>query len=277
MSRIRHINRMYYFPPPNRFRNGIGAELPESYKKFYNEWKIQKPKPVHYIENPKKYEWSDHHGRVLPVQNHALPLRYPKQMHEGIWGGEAVVQGFIKKGRYYRRTPRFWVPKLLRSAVYSEVLDKHMSTLVTRRTIDLIHENYGFDHYLLKTPACDIQSALALAIKRQILIALWDKTLYPDDEEKRDEIYNKYKHYLSSYTREDIEWYGLTYKQAIEKHLWINKWSVQPVPLKHVYRSEIIAKLKAAKIAEAADVEVEKPSGSWLSKINPFSKSPSVE
>lgn len=276
MSRIRHVNRIYYFPKPNKFRNGIGAELPESYKKFYYEWKIQKPKPVHYIENPNKYEWNERRACVLPVQNQPLPLRYPRQMDEGIWGGEAIVQSFIKKGKFYRRTPKFWVPKLLRSAVYTEVLDKYMKTLVTRRTIDLIHENYGFDHYLLKTPACDIQSALALRIKRQILIALWDKTLYPDDENKRDEIYNKYKHYLDSYTREDIEWYGLKFNEAIEKHLYNTKWSVQPVPLKHVYRSELIAQLKQANIAEAADVEVEEPSSSWISKINPFSKSPSV-
>lgn len=86
----------------------------------------------------------------LPVQNRPMRLRFPKQMDEGIWGGEAIVQGFIKKSKFYRRTPRFWVPKLLKSAVYSEVLDQHIRTLLTRRTVDLIHENYGFDHYLLK-------------------------------------------------------------------------------------------------------------------------------
>lgn len=86
-----------------------------------------------------------------PVQNIPLPLKFPMQYNEQMWGGEAIVQGFLKKHRRYkRRVPHFWIPTLRRSVVYSEVLDKHMSVVVTDRTIRLIHENYGFDHYLLK-------------------------------------------------------------------------------------------------------------------------------
>lgn len=65
-------------------------------------------------------------------------------------GGEAVIQGFVKKSKHNRRVPRFWFPVLKRSAVYSEILDKYISVVVTQRTINLIHSNYGFDHYLLK-------------------------------------------------------------------------------------------------------------------------------
>lgn len=68
----------------------------------------------------------------------------------GIWGGEAVVKGFQKRTPYKRRVPHFWVPVLKRSVMYSEILNKHMSVIVTDRTIRLVHENYGFDHYLLK-------------------------------------------------------------------------------------------------------------------------------
>lgn len=68
-----------------------------------------------------------------------------------MWGGEAIVQGFLKKHKQYkRRVPHFWYPTLKRSVVYSEVLDKHISVIVTERTIKLINANYGFDHYLLK-------------------------------------------------------------------------------------------------------------------------------
>lgn len=104
--------------------------------------------------------------------------------------------------------------------VYSEVLDTYLSVVITNRTIDLINEHYGFDHYLLKvyclfvkniyifqisyfifyhlqTPACDLKSELALKIKRQILLSLADKTLYPNDTVKREEIYTKYKEYLT--------------------------------------------------------------------------------
>lgn len=79
-----------------------------------------------------------------------LPLLYPKEFHQGIWGGESIVQGFTKKHKYARRYPHFWFPTLKKSVVYSEVLDKYMSVVVTNRTIDLINEHYGFDHYLLK-------------------------------------------------------------------------------------------------------------------------------
>jgi len=50
----------------------------------------------------------------------------------------------------------------------------------------------------LQTPACDLRSILALKLKRQILIALADKTLYPNDPNKRTEVYSKYEQYLSA-------------------------------------------------------------------------------
>jgi len=71
-------------------------------------------------------------------------------MHEGIWGGEGIVQGFLKKGKFKRRVPHFWIPILKNSVLYSEVLDAYMRITITDRTLTLIHENYGFDHYLLK-------------------------------------------------------------------------------------------------------------------------------
>lgn len=41
-------------------------------------------------------------------------------------------------------------------------------------------------------------SELALKLKRQMLISLADKTLYPDDAVKREEVYDKYKKYLDN-------------------------------------------------------------------------------
>lgn len=71
-------------------------------------------------------------------------------MNEGLWGGEAVVQGLRKKGKFKRKVSHFWLPFLKRSVVYSEVLDSYINVVITYRLIKLIHENYGFDHYLLK-------------------------------------------------------------------------------------------------------------------------------
>lgn len=86
-----------------------------------------------------------------PIQNVPIPIRLPMEAHDQIWGGDAIVQGFRKKHKIYkRRFPRFWIPELQRSVVYSEVLDKYMSVVVTVRAINMINENYGLDHYLLK-------------------------------------------------------------------------------------------------------------------------------
>ncbi|XP_011254256.1 39S ribosomal protein L28, mitochondrial [Camponotus floridanus] len=267
--------RLYYYARPTRWSKGIGAELPVEYKKFWKEWK-KKPAAVHYIEQKSTYV-KNNRGEVYPVQNVPLPLLYPKEIDNGIWGGEAIVQGFKKKGKYKRRVPHFWIPHLKKSVLYSEVLDTYMSVVVTNRTIRLIHENYGFDHYLLKTEACDLKSLLALRLKRQILIALADKTLYPDNPEKREEVYAKYEKYLSLYTRDEIEWYGLTYLEALKKWLKLNETT--PQPLKIQYRSELIAKLKENKIKEAENVDVVLPeqTSSWLNKLNPFSKSPKTK
>lgn len=87
----------------------------------------------------------------FPVQNVPIPLKFPPESNKQIWGGEGIIQGFLKKHKIYkRRVPHFWFPQLKRSVVYSEVLDKYMSVVVTPRTINLINENFGFDHYLLK-------------------------------------------------------------------------------------------------------------------------------
>ena len=78
---------------------------------------------------------------------------FPKESNEGLWGGEGVVRGFQKRHPLRRRVPHYWFPMLLRSAIYSEVLNKHMSVVVTKRALDLIHKNYGLDHYILKVNA----------------------------------------------------------------------------------------------------------------------------
>ncbi|KAK0159633.1 hypothetical protein PV327_010727 [Microctonus hyperodae] len=273
MATSKYVNRLYYMPRPNRWQTGIGASLPEAYKKFWKEWKIQRPTAVHYVHEEGKYKFDEYRGLPVPIQNVPLPLRYPKEIDEGIWGGEAVVQGLCKKGKYRRPVAKFWVPRLLKSVIYSEVLDKYMKTIVTQRTLDLIHENYGFDHYLLKTPACDLRSLLALKIKKNILIALADKTLYPDDEKKRMEVYEKYKEYLNAYTREEIEWYGLSWSEAGKKYVKMCQNAEVIEPLKVKYRAELIAKLQAEKDKEKVESK-QVTESSWLSRVNPFSKSP---
>ncbi|KAG7187919.1 hypothetical protein KM043_013883 [Ampulex compressa] len=258
--------KLYYIPKPNRWQKGIGAELPDEYKKFWKEWKSCQPEPVHYIKEEGLYKRNNATGEVIPVQNIPIPLRYPKELNEGIWGGEAVIQGFIKRGRLHRRHPHFWIPKLRQSVVYSEVLDAYIRTVITKRTVNLIHQHCGFDHYLLKTPACDLRSELALHIKRTILLALADKTLYAQDEVKRQEVYDKYKGYLDAYTREEIEWYGLTYPEACKKYIQKVKSASLPVPLKIQYRTELLEEIKKIPIEDLGSER----SSSWITRLNPF-------
>ncbi|XP_026313787.1 39S ribosomal protein L28, mitochondrial [Hyposmocoma kahamanoa] len=262
------------FKHRSRFEVGIAAELPAAYKKFWREWKVLKPAAVHFVSQEGRWRRDELTGETLPIQNISLPLKHPSEIHEGIWGGEAVVKGFQKRDPMRRRVPHYWVPVLKRTVVKSEVLNTHLSVTVTDRTIRLINDHYGFDHYLLKTPACDLVSMLALKLKKQILIELMNgcqRLSY--DPIKQKQIYEEYKTYLSSYTPEEIEWYGLTWYEALSKIAKQKEAANRPVPLKNVYRKNLVDKLKAAGIEETKNSPDDiSNTTSWLSKMNPFGK-----
>lgn len=274
-SRLANGLKLLYYKKPGPFEAGrVGARLPEAYRKFWNEWKIRKPEPVHYIPEPGKWKRDPVTGVVSPVQNIPIRVKYPVESHKGLWGGEGVIQGFTKKKPTVRRNPYFWVPQLKRSVVYSEILDKYMSVVVTERTINLIHKNCGFDHYILKTPACDLKSELAVRIKRQLLTALLKKDYYPDNSEKQKQIHEDYSHYLKSYTEEEIEWYGLTYREACRKLRKEDEAMSEPKPLKHQFRAELLAELLEETLVKDKNIPIEstESGGSWLSRVNPFAK-----
>lgn len=52
------------------------------------------------------------------------------------------------------RRPNYWVPNLKKSVLYSEILNSYMDVTVTERTLKLIDENKGFDHYILGVSGC---------------------------------------------------------------------------------------------------------------------------
>ncbi|XP_059060119.1 large ribosomal subunit protein bL28m [Achroia grisella] len=268
----RHLSKTY--KRKSRFEVGIASELPQAYKKFWHEWKVLKPAAVHFIPQEGKWKRDELTGETLPIQNIPLPLKYPAEIHDGIWGGEAVLKGFQKRDPLRRRVPHYWVPVLKRTVVKSEVLNTHLSVTVTDRTIRLIHDHYGFDHYLLKTPACDLVSMLALKLKKQILTELMNGCpRYAYDEQKQKEIYDEYKTYLSSYTPEEIEWYGLTWYEALNKMAKQKEAANKPIPLKNVYRKNLVEKLKAAGIeGNKASADEISNTTSWLAKMNPFGK-----
>lgn len=223
-----------------------------------------------------KYERNPETGLVTLVQNIPIPLLMPPEAHNQIWGGEGVVKGFQKRSPYKHRVPHFWVPVLRRSVVYSAILNQFMSVVVTDRALRLIHECHGFDHYLLKTSACDLKQLLPLKIKRELLIALQNGC--PDLKEnpvKQEAVLNEYKKYLEQYTPEEIDWYGYSFTEALAKLQEQQLAESTPVPYKHIFRQKLIEQLKEAGIAEAQEDEV--VTKSWMSKLNPFSKSKKQE
>lgn len=242
----------------NRFTVGLGEKLPAAYRKFYAEWKLAKPTAVHYIPKEGQFERDEVTGLVKVVQNVPLPVIYPPEHNEGIWGGEGVIKGYQKRSQTKRRVPHYWVPVLRRTVVHSQVLDKYMSMVVTDRTMSLIHESHGFDHYLLKTPACDLKSELALKLKRQMLQALQTDCVHIDsDDKKRQRIVSEFKQYLQQYTPEEVEWYGLTFAEAIKKIKQMLQAEERVVPHKVEFRARLIEKLKEAGVAEASGVTLD--------------------
>lgn len=262
-----------------KFDRGPATRLPEAYRRFWKEWQETKPTAVHYIPpGEERWQRNEMTGEITPNQDISLPLKQPQELHEGIWGGEMVIKGFQKRTPYKRRVPHFWVPVLRRTAIRSEILNVHLSTLVTDRTMVLIHESCGFDHYILKTPACDLVSSLALGLKRKMLIALMNEC--PEvAPEKRAAILAEYKPYLAQYTPEDVEWYGLTFAEALKKLQKIDEVAAEAamIPHKVLFRNRLLEQLEEAKNrVEGGDQEsitnMLPGSQSWISKINPFAK-----
>ncbi|CAD7078837.1 unnamed protein product [Hermetia illucens] len=276
-------NLLSGFKRLTRFDTGLGAQLPEAYKKFWREWKIQQPTAVHYIPKEGRWERDPVTGEVRAIQNTPLPLIFPPESDDGIWGGEGIIKGFQKRHPQKRRVPHFWVPVLRRSVVFSAILNQHMSVTVTDRAINLIHDNRGLDHYLLKTPACDLRSTLALGIKRKLLQALQEGCpALNDSPTKQKAVYSEYSKYLEQYTPEEVEWYGLTFLEAIKKIQAKIREESKVSPHKIEFRSKLIEELKKANIKAVGsgeegeggldDTSNIQATSSWFSKVNPFGK-----
>jgi large subunit ribosomal protein L28 len=245
------------------------SKTPAHYRKFLYELKYRPPAPVHYKVQP---EWQrDKWGMKIRVESRPIPLTFPKESHQGLWGGEAVIKGYKKRKLLKRHFAHYWIPVLRRSIVYSEILDKYMAVVVTKRTLNLIDQAYGFDNYILKTPIVDLQSQLAFNLRRKMLLTLVRREMYPNDPDKQEEIYQKYREHIIP--EDEAEWFGLSIEDALKK-LKVNETLNKPVPLKNQLRLNLIQRLKEEKIqeAEAATEESQRVTPGWMTKFNPFSK-----
>lgn len=207
---------------------------------------------MHYVKKEGRFERDPKTGLVTPIQNVPIPLKYVPEESQGIWGGEAIIKGFQKRTPYKRRVPHYWFPLLKQSVIRSEILNEHFSLTVTDRTIRLIMEHKGFDHYVLQTAACDLRSILAIKLKRRMLHALHEGLPEMEDNPNRQkEIKAEFNHYLDNYTPEEIEWYGLTFREAINKVMDSIKDENKPVAHKVIFRNKLVEQLRQAGIDEA--------------------------
>lgn len=252
--------------------HSVQARLPDVYKKYVNSLQLP-PTPVHYIPNDNKYQLHPLTKERVRREDRAIPLKFPIEADKGIWGGEGVIQGFIKEIKNRRRFPNYWVPKLKKAVVYSEILNMYMELTVTERTLRLIDQYYGFDHYILGSPVQDLKSQLAVSIRRKMLLALLNEEKYHEDEATHQEVIEKYKKYVIP--REEVEWFGLTEREAVQKQRLLEE-EIQPIPLKHAIRQRYIEELKSKAEEKSSEEEVveiveNEESKSWVSKLNPFS------
>ncbi|XP_048721912.1 large ribosomal subunit protein bL28m isoform X2 [Caretta caretta] len=206
-----------------KLKQGIYARLPAHYLKSLQD--NTQPTPVHWKPLGVKYKLNPETGQRQRVQDVPIPVYYPPESQQGLWGGEGWISGFRYAGndKLSNRLKKTWKPQLFERELYSEILDKKLTITVTMRTLDLIDAAYGLDFYILKTPKVDLCSKLGMDLKRTMLLRLArkDPSLHPNDPAKREAIYNKYQEFVIP--EEEAEWVGLSLEEAVEKQRLLEK------------------------------------------------------
>nr|CAB3263970.1 39S ribosomal protein L28, mitochondrial-like [Phallusia mammillata] len=187
----------------------------------------------------------DHTGVSKQMYNFPVKLFYPPESEKEIWAGEAVIFGYKPaKGDIKNpvKFPRTWRPLLRKQTFYSEILDRHITTKFSSLALDLIDEAFGFDNFILQTHSKVLQK-FGSSLKREMLLKLARKEtdLFPNDPQKQESIYEKYKKHVIS--EEEAEWTGLTLVEAMEKQWEAEKSKGLHTPLLEIYAKELKAKL----------------------------------
>uniref|UniRef100_A0A8C5QQV6 Large ribosomal subunit protein bL28m n=1 Tax=Leptobrachium leishanense TaxID=445787 RepID=A0A8C5QQV6_9ANUR len=258
-----------------KLKEGIYARLPDHYLRSLQD--TTKPRPVHWKPHGQKYRLNPKSGQRERVEDVPVIPYFPPEADEGLWGGEGWISGYryANNDKLSTRVKKTWKPQLLTRDLYSDILDKTFSVPVTMRTLDLIDKAYGFDFYILKvgiithhpqtptsqlipcifllTPKVDLHSKFGMELKRAMLLRLAskDQSLYPDDPDKREKIYNKYKAF--EIPKEVAEWVGLTLEEAVEKQRLLEK--KDPAPPFKVFVDELVQEMAAQRLAKDTSVE----------------------
>lgn len=130
-----------------------------------------------------------------------------------------------------RRHRKEWFPFLVEKTFYPELVNggEPLTISVTNRTLHLVEEAGGFDHYILKTPVCELNSQFGNLLKRDMLITLnsddyhfGENTMaaqYKNDHQTFKNIIEKLRNNYAQYQRPDheIDWIGLPLPLALKK------------------------------------------------------------
>lgn len=229
-----------------KLKQGIYARLPKHYLKSLE---TKGPTPVHYRPLGVDYRLNPKTGQKERVQDVPIPIYYPPQSQDGLWGGEGWIQGFryANNDKLSNRLRKTWKPHLFKRELYSEILNHKFTVTVTARTLDLIDAAFGFDFYILNTPKEDLNSKLAMDLKRAMLLRLArkDKELYPLDPNIREKVYSKYKQF--EIPEEEAEWVGLSLEEAVEKQRQLEH--KEPEPVFKACVDKLVAKLHIQKLS----------------------------
>ncbi|XP_056613150.1 39S ribosomal protein L28, mitochondrial isoform X1 [Triplophysa dalaica] len=236
-----------------KLQKGIYARLPQHYLRSLQD--TTPPTPVHWKPLGVKYRANPNTGQRERVQDVPIPIYYPPESQDGLWGGEGWISGFryAKNDKLSTRLRKTWKPQLFKRELYSEILDQKFNVTVTARTLDLIDAAYGFDFYILKTPKQELNSKFGMDLKRAMLLRLAqkDKDLNPNDPDRR-EIYNRYKQNFEI-PEGEAEWVGLTLEEAVEKQRLLEK--KDPEPLYNGLVKKLVNELTIRKLTEPTIVE----------------------
>jgi len=94
---------------------------------------------------------------------------------------------------------------------------------------------------LLQTPEIDIDSKLGMKVKREVLMTLAKGDYYPDDDERREYVRQKYAEHVLPL--EEAEWIGLDLNEACRKQQ-DKEDLIRPQPLKFKLEAELVEKLR---------------------------------
>ncbi|XP_020784313.1 39S ribosomal protein L28, mitochondrial [Boleophthalmus pectinirostris] len=230
-----------------KLKQGIYARLPKHYLKSLEP---KEPTPVHFRPLGVEYKLNPKTGQRERVQDVPIPLYYPPQSQDGLWGGEGWISGYryANNDKMSNRLKKTWKPQLFKRELYSEILDHKFTITVTAHTLDLIDAAFGFDFYILKTPKEDLNSKLGMDLKRAMLLRLArkDQELYPHDSDTRERVYNKYKQF--EIPEEEAEWVGLSLEEAVEKQRQLEH--KEPEPLFKTSVDKLVEELHIHKLSE---------------------------